>query len=83
MAITRQFIRGLRVCKKYNKLSSLLQIICFQGVDNVYAQHVPLIKDLLDQLVRGKLKDTSYPNVNAKDQFNQQTTTQQQGQPIK
>jgi vacuolar protein sorting-associated protein 45 len=59
MAITRQFIRGLR------------------GVDNVYAQHVPLIKDLLEQLLRGKLKDTSYPNVNAKEQIN---SAQQQGQ---
>ncbi|CAF0981042.1 unnamed protein product [Adineta steineri] len=59
MAITRQFIRGLR------------------GVDNVYAQHVPLIKDLIEQLLRGKLKDTSYPNVNAKDQVNQQNLLQQ------
>jgi hypothetical protein len=48
-----------------------------QGVDNIYAQHVPLIKDLLEQLLRGKLKDTSYPNVNAKEQIN---LTQQQGQ---
>jgi hypothetical protein len=46
-------------------------------VDNVYAQHVPLIKDLLEQLLRGKLKDTSYPNVNAKEQIN---SAQQQGQ---
>jgi hypothetical protein len=53
---------------------------CFQGVDNVYAQHVPLIKDLLDQLLRGKLKDTSYPNVNSKEQI---TSSQQQGQLIK
>ncbi|CAF0916099.1 unnamed protein product [Rotaria sordida] len=65
MAITRQFIRGLR------------------GVDNVYAQHVPLIKDLIDQLLRGKLKDPSYPNVNSKDQINQQNLSQQQGQIIK
>lgn len=55
-----------------------------QGVDNIYAQHVPLIKDLVDQLLRGKLKDTSYPNVNAKEQINllqqQQQQQQQQGQ---
>jgi len=68
MAITRQFIRGLR------------------GVDNVYAQHVPLIKDLFEQLLRGKLKDTSYPNVISKDQTIQSnrntntTTTNQQSQ---
>ncbi len=46
-------------------------------MDNVYAQHVPLIKDLLEQLLRGKLKDTSYPNVNSKEQTN---LSQQQGQ---
>ncbi|CAF4133670.1 unnamed protein product [Rotaria socialis] len=70
MAITRQFIRGLR------------------GVDNVYAQHVPLIKDLLEQLLRGKLKDTFYPNVSAKDQINPNNRNsanqlQPQGQIIK
>ncbi|CAF0811095.1 unnamed protein product [Adineta ricciae] len=64
MAITRQFIRGLR------------------GVDNVYAQHVPLIKDLIDQLLRGKLKDTSYPNVSSKEQATQQNLLQQ-GQTVK
>ncbi|CAF0758458.1 unnamed protein product [Rotaria sp. Silwood1] len=73
MAITRQFIRGLR------------------GVDNVYAQHVPLIKELLEQLLRSKLKDTLYPSVISKDQVplnnrhttNQQNQLQQQGQQIK
>ncbi len=76
MAITRQFIRGLRVW--WNIFLWLFLIINIkQGVDNIYAQHVPLIKDLLEQLLRGKLKDTSYPNVNAKEQIN---LTQQQGQ---
>ncbi|UJR35612.1 hypothetical protein I4U23_028362 [Adineta vaga] len=73
MAITRNFIRGLK------------------GVDNVYAQHIPLIKDLLEQLLRGKLKDTLYPSVSSKDQINstshyttsQQNQFQQQGQLIK
>lgn len=39
---------------------------------------MPLIKDLLEQLLRGKLKDTSYPNVNAKEQIN--SSQPQQGQ---
>ncbi|CAF0866345.1 unnamed protein product [Adineta ricciae] len=72
MAITRQFIRGLK------------------GVDNVYAQHIPLIRDLLEQLLRGKLKDNLYPSVGSKDRIqsnNYYTTSQQtqfqQGQPIK
>jgi len=62
-----------------------------QGVDNVYAQHVPLLKDLLEQLLRGKLKDTLYPSVASKDQIiqnnryttYQQNQLQQQGQIIK
>ncbi|CAF3854650.1 unnamed protein product [Rotaria sp. Silwood2] len=62
-----------------------------RGVDNVYAQHVPLIKDLLEQLLRGKLKDTLYPSIISKDQValntrhttNQQNQLQQQGQQIK
>lgn len=41
---------------------------------------MPLIKDLIDQLLRGKLKDTAYPNVNSKDQGNPQYSSQQQGQ---
>ena len=54
-------------------------------MDNVYAQHIPLIKELLEQLLRGKLKDTLYPSVGLKDQLvqNQRYTTnqlQQQGQ---
>ncbi len=65
--------------------------IYIQGVDNVYTQHVPLIKDLLEQLLRGKLKDTLYPSVisndqtkqNNRDSTNQQNQLQQQGQVIK
>lgn len=63
----------------------------FQGVDNIYAQHVPLIKDLLEQLLRGKLKDTLYPSVISNEQIkqnsrypiNQPNQLQQQGQVIK
>jgi len=46
-----------------------------RGVDNVYAQHVPLVRDILDQLFRGKLKDTSYPTAISKDQTAAMTTT--------
>ena len=59
---------------------SRIVIYIAQGVDNVYAQHVPLIKELLDQLLRGKLKDTSYPNVLSKDQPHAQNLSQQQQQ---
>ncbi len=56
----------------------------------MYTQHVPLVKDLIEQLLRGKLKDTLYPSVISTDQIqnnrhpiNQQNQLQQQGQLIK
>lgn len=33
-----------------------------QGVENVYTQHTPLILNTLEQLVKGKLKDSEYGN---------------------
>ena len=32
-----------------------------QGVENVYTQHKPLLFSILDQLIKGKLKEASYP----------------------
>lgn len=32
-----------------------------KGVENVYTQHKPLLQDLLDQLIKGKLKEAAYP----------------------
>ena len=32
-----------------------------KGVDNVYTQHTPHLAGTLDQLIRGRLKETSYP----------------------
>jgi hypothetical protein len=34
-----------------------------QGVENVYTQHAPHIAEVLDQLLKGRLKETSYPFV--------------------
>ena len=31
-----------------------------QGVENVYTQHAPLILNTLEQLVKGKLKESDY-----------------------
>lgn len=31
------------------------------GVENVYTQHSPLIKDTLEELIKGKLKESSFP----------------------
>ncbi|XP_043931114.1 vacuolar protein sorting-associated protein 45 [Protopterus annectens] len=32
-----------------------------KGVENVYTQHQPLLQEILDQLIKGKLKDSQYP----------------------
>jgi vacuolar protein sorting-associated protein 45 len=32
-----------------------------KGIENVYTQHVPLVKNLVEQLINRKLKETSYP----------------------
>ncbi|CAI9721269.1 sorting-associated 45 [Octopus vulgaris] len=32
-----------------------------KGVENVYTQHKPLLHSILDQLTKGKLKESSYP----------------------
>ncbi|XP_075699393.1 vacuolar protein sorting-associated protein 45 isoform X1 [Rhinoderma darwinii] len=34
-----------------------------KGVENVYTQHQPFLLDTLDQLIKGKLKDNTYPYV--------------------
>ncbi|KAK9885906.1 hypothetical protein WA026_013780 [Henosepilachna vigintioctopunctata] len=33
------------------------------GVDNVYTQHRPLLQEILEEIVKGKLKDNSYPSI--------------------
>eukprot|EP00128_Syssomonas_multiformis_P005301 Colp12_sorted_trinity150504_noHs@13588 len=32
-----------------------------KGVENLYTQHEPLVQDILDQLIKGKLKEVDYP----------------------
>lgn len=32
-----------------------------KGVENVYTQHEPVLKDILDDLVKGKLKESLFP----------------------
>jgi hypothetical protein len=38
-------------------------IFALQGVENVYTQHAPHLSQTLEHLLRGRLKDTSYPFV--------------------
>ncbi|CAH0390273.1 unnamed protein product [Bemisia tabaci] len=32
-----------------------------KGVENVYTQHVPLLRETLDDLIKGRLKETTFP----------------------
>ncbi len=32
-----------------------------QGVENVYTRHKPYLVELLDSLIKGRLKETQYP----------------------
>jgi len=34
-----------------------------KGVDNIYTQHTPLVKDLVELMIKGKLREASYPFV--------------------
>lgn len=38
-----------------------------KGVENIFTQHTPLLGDILDQLVKGKLKESQYPFLSASD----------------
>ncbi len=33
----------------------------FKEIDNIYTQHTPLVKELVEQMIKGKLKETTYP----------------------
>mmetsp|Transcript_24944 Transcript_24944/g.77018 ORF Transcript_24944/g.77018 Transcript_24944/m.77018 type:complete len:576 (-) Transcript_24944:354-2081(-) len=44
------------------KMSKTLKT-SLDGIENVYAQHVPLLGDVLDLAAKGKLKDQQYPAV--------------------
>ena len=41
--------------------TSVCVCACAQGVENVYTQHKPLLQATLDQLIKGKLKEATYP----------------------
>lgn len=60
LAKGRSALKGLKVL-----LISLVPdspfIPLFQGVENVYTQHTPHLTQTLENLFKGRLKDTSYP----------------------
>lgn len=38
-------------------------ITSVQGVNNVYSQHVPVVMDIINNIIKGKLKESSHPYV--------------------
>lgn len=36
-----------------------------KGVENIFTQHTPLLADILDQLAKGKLRESQYPFLTA------------------
>ena len=67
MAITKRLLKGLKVNLKELKINfhlksySIYIYICMKGIENVYTQHTPLVKELVEQLIKGKLREPSYP----------------------
>ena len=49
------------IIKDFTVIQSDNTVNLLQGVENVYTQHKPLLQDLLDQLIKGKLKEAAYP----------------------
>jgi hypothetical protein len=37
--------------------------LCWQGVENVYTQHQPLLAQTIESIMRGRLRDIDYPFV--------------------
>jgi vacuolar protein sorting-associated protein 45 len=47
-------------------LSMMKKAVGLSGVENVYTQHKSLLHALVDSLVKGKLRDTSFPFIESK-----------------
>jgi len=39
----------------------LMMLVLLQGVENIYTQHKPQLHDVLDQLLKGKLREAAFP----------------------
>ena len=51
---------------KKNMMSMIKKAAGFGGIENVYTQHKSVLYSLVDSLVKGKLKDTTYPFIESK-----------------
>jgi len=56
----------------------MLYVIVFEGVENIYTQHKPQLHDVLDQLLKGKLREAAFPymgNTQLRDRSDTHTQT--------
>jgi hypothetical protein len=60
LAKGRSALKGLKVRRPAFLLTYHLHLQ-MQGTENVYTQHTPHLSQTLENLFRGRLKDTSYP----------------------
>ena len=61
LAKGRSALKGLKVRRPRVSLTIISSHLQLQGVENVYTQHTPHLSQTLENLFRGRLKDTSYP----------------------
>lgn len=62
----KQLLFQHTLANPFTHITSLWLFHCcatFQGVENVYAQHVPLMMTTVEAALKGKLKDGAYPSV--------------------
>jgi hypothetical protein len=59
---SREYFKAEDLVKK-NMLSMIRNAAGFGGIENVYTQHKSLLNSTLESLLKGKLKETSYPFV--------------------
>lgn len=50
-------------CRVQRDVGTAPRTLFDQGVENVYAQHVPLMMTTVEAALKGKLKDSAYPAV--------------------
>jgi cytochrome c len=59
LAKGRSALKGLKVFKTQQCIACHTNSV--QGVENVYTQHTPHLSQTLENLFKGRLKDTAYP----------------------
>jgi vacuolar protein sorting-associated protein 45 len=58
---TKDLYRPEDIAGKKSVMSLIKNAAGFGGIENVYTQHKTMVHSLVDQILKGKLKDSSYP----------------------